>query len=289
MKDEDSRYEAVRSRDARFDGVFFFAVETTGVYCRPSCPAVPPKRHNVRFFAALLGPLEDGAHAPAGPGAGGAHLPLPAVETASFLGGAHACGDRRARILGPQPPGPRFEGVAHGGGQFGLALGVGGEAGQDGGGEGAQARVVVPQGQLVERPGPVGAVRGVPAQQVEGVPPAVGGEVAEDGEGQAGAGLVGVEHVLGVEEVRLHGVESAVQVEVEPGVVEGAVLHLPVVAGVAQHTVVQGRERLGARGRQRVQRAVATAALEQPEQGAAGRYDRIEHGKQPHIKRRRNR
>ncbi len=47
---EDSRYEAVRSRDARFDGAFFFAVETTGIYCRPSCPAVTPKRHNVRFF-----------------------------------------------------------------------------------------------------------------------------------------------------------------------------------------------------------------------------------------------
>ncbi|GGP78661.1 hypothetical protein GCM10010247_59960 [Streptomyces calvus] len=51
MTDTDSRYEAVRSRDARFDGVFFFAVETTGIYCRPSCPAVTPKRHNVRFFA----------------------------------------------------------------------------------------------------------------------------------------------------------------------------------------------------------------------------------------------
>lgn len=48
---EDSRYEAVRSRDARFDGAFFFAVETTGIYCRPSCPAVTPKRPNVRFFA----------------------------------------------------------------------------------------------------------------------------------------------------------------------------------------------------------------------------------------------
>ncbi|MET9823614.1 MULTISPECIES: bifunctional transcriptional activator/DNA repair enzyme AdaA [Streptomyces] len=48
---EDGRYEAVRSRDARFDGAFFFAVETTGIYCRPSCPAVTPKRHNVRFFA----------------------------------------------------------------------------------------------------------------------------------------------------------------------------------------------------------------------------------------------
>ncbi|MBD0417834.1 helix-turn-helix domain-containing protein [Streptomyces sp. TRM S81-3] len=51
MMDEDSRYEAVRSRDARFDGAFFFAVETTGIYCRPSCPAVTPKRRNVRFFA----------------------------------------------------------------------------------------------------------------------------------------------------------------------------------------------------------------------------------------------
>ncbi|MBN0044659.1 helix-turn-helix domain-containing protein [Streptomyces actuosus] len=49
--DEDTRYEAVRSRDARFDGAFFFAVTTTGIYCRPSCPAVPPKRRNVRFFA----------------------------------------------------------------------------------------------------------------------------------------------------------------------------------------------------------------------------------------------
>jgi AraC family transcriptional regulator, regulatory protein of adaptative response / DNA-3-methyladenine glycosylase II len=51
VMDEDTRYEAVRSRDARFDGEFFFAVETTGIYCRPSCPAVTPKRRNVRFFA----------------------------------------------------------------------------------------------------------------------------------------------------------------------------------------------------------------------------------------------
>ncbi|GAA5034418.1 AlkA N-terminal domain-containing protein [Streptomyces siamensis] len=50
MIDEDTRYEAVRSRDARFDGEFFFAVETTGIYCRPSCPAVTPKRQNVRFY-----------------------------------------------------------------------------------------------------------------------------------------------------------------------------------------------------------------------------------------------
>ncbi|MFF3340243.1 DNA-3-methyladenine glycosylase 2 family protein [Streptomyces flavidovirens] len=47
--DEESMYEAVTSRDARFDGEFFFAVTTTGIYCRPSCPAVTPKRKNVRF------------------------------------------------------------------------------------------------------------------------------------------------------------------------------------------------------------------------------------------------
>ncbi|MEU8917901.1 AlkA N-terminal domain-containing protein [Streptomyces nigrescens] len=50
MRDDEARYEAVTSRDARFDGEFFFAVVTTGIYCRPSCPAVTPKRVNVRFF-----------------------------------------------------------------------------------------------------------------------------------------------------------------------------------------------------------------------------------------------
>jgi AraC family transcriptional regulator of adaptative response / DNA-3-methyladenine glycosylase II len=51
VMDDDTRYEAVRGRDARFDGEFFTAVLTTGIYCRPSCPAVTPKRQNVRFFA----------------------------------------------------------------------------------------------------------------------------------------------------------------------------------------------------------------------------------------------
>ncbi|MFH8466210.1 AlkA N-terminal domain-containing protein [Streptomyces sp. NPDC017991] len=49
--DEETGYGAVRSRDARFDGAFFFAVRTTGIYCRPSCPAVTPKRQNVRYYA----------------------------------------------------------------------------------------------------------------------------------------------------------------------------------------------------------------------------------------------
>lgn len=40
---------AVRSKDARFDGWFFTAVLTTGIYCRPSCPVVPPKAENMVF------------------------------------------------------------------------------------------------------------------------------------------------------------------------------------------------------------------------------------------------
>lgn len=43
-------YRAVESNDTRFDGWFVFAVRTTGIYCRPSCPARPPLPRNVRFF-----------------------------------------------------------------------------------------------------------------------------------------------------------------------------------------------------------------------------------------------
>jgi AraC family transcriptional regulator of adaptative response / DNA-3-methyladenine glycosylase II len=43
-------YRAVDSRDARFDGWFVTAVTSTGIYCRPSCPASTPKRRNVRFL-----------------------------------------------------------------------------------------------------------------------------------------------------------------------------------------------------------------------------------------------
>ena len=49
MTSDDRCYQAVLSRDARFDGTFFVAVKTTGIYCRPICPA-RPKRENVEFF-----------------------------------------------------------------------------------------------------------------------------------------------------------------------------------------------------------------------------------------------
>ncbi|HEY2876988.1 AlkA N-terminal domain-containing protein [Nocardioides sp.] len=48
-QDFESCYRAVKSRDRRFDGVFYTAVRTTGIYCRPSCPARTPAFHNVTF------------------------------------------------------------------------------------------------------------------------------------------------------------------------------------------------------------------------------------------------
>ena len=49
MPDRATCLAAVASRDARFDGAFFTAVRTTGIYCRPSCPALTPKPANVTF------------------------------------------------------------------------------------------------------------------------------------------------------------------------------------------------------------------------------------------------
>jgi AraC family transcriptional regulator of adaptative response / DNA-3-methyladenine glycosylase II len=46
----EARYRVLGSRDHRFDGRFFVAVTSTGIYCRPSCPAIVPKRRNVRFY-----------------------------------------------------------------------------------------------------------------------------------------------------------------------------------------------------------------------------------------------
>jgi len=50
LLDQERCYRAVASRDARFDGHFITAVRTTGIYCRPSCPATTPKRGNVEFL-----------------------------------------------------------------------------------------------------------------------------------------------------------------------------------------------------------------------------------------------
>ncbi len=48
--DSEVCYRALKARDARFDGLFFTAVRTTGIFCRPVCPARTPLRRNVEFF-----------------------------------------------------------------------------------------------------------------------------------------------------------------------------------------------------------------------------------------------
>ena len=48
---QEACFRAVRARDRRFDGRFFTAVASTGIYCRPICPVRPPKRENMRFFS----------------------------------------------------------------------------------------------------------------------------------------------------------------------------------------------------------------------------------------------
>lgn len=50
IDDSERCYRAVLGRDRRFDGVFYTAVKTTGIYCRPSCPAMTPRRSNVDFY-----------------------------------------------------------------------------------------------------------------------------------------------------------------------------------------------------------------------------------------------
>src|SRR6478735_6334962 len=53
-------YRALQSRDARFDGLIFVGVRSTGIYCRPVCPARPPKFENCRFFASAAAAQEAG-------------------------------------------------------------------------------------------------------------------------------------------------------------------------------------------------------------------------------------
>lgn len=61
--DFDRCYRAVATRDARFDGQFFTAVRTTGIYCRPSCPAITPKAANVTFLPTAAAAQQSGYRA----------------------------------------------------------------------------------------------------------------------------------------------------------------------------------------------------------------------------------
>src|SRR5690606_29527687 len=59
----DERYRAISARDIRFDGQFVTAVRTTGIYCRPSCPARTPKPANVTFYPTSAAAHEAGYRA----------------------------------------------------------------------------------------------------------------------------------------------------------------------------------------------------------------------------------
>ena len=60
VADRDACYRALRTRDARFDGRFFICVRSTGVYCRPVCPARPPKLENCVFLPSAAAAQEAG-------------------------------------------------------------------------------------------------------------------------------------------------------------------------------------------------------------------------------------
>ena len=62
-EDRERCVRAVQSKDARFDGWFFTAVLTTGIYCRPSCPVVPPKPENMRFYPSAAAAQQAGFRA----------------------------------------------------------------------------------------------------------------------------------------------------------------------------------------------------------------------------------
>jgi AraC family transcriptional regulator of adaptative response / DNA-3-methyladenine glycosylase II len=61
--DHDERYRAISAKDARFDGQFVTAVRSTGIYCRPSCPARTPKPENVTFYPTSAAAHEAGYRA----------------------------------------------------------------------------------------------------------------------------------------------------------------------------------------------------------------------------------
>ena len=63
IQDEERCFRAVSSRDARFDGWFFVGVTSTGIYCRPSCPATTPKRRNLRFYPTAAAAQHEGFRA----------------------------------------------------------------------------------------------------------------------------------------------------------------------------------------------------------------------------------
>src|SRR3954462_5491882 len=60
LPDREACYRAFRSRDPRFDGLIYVGVTSTGIYCRPICPARSPKLENCRYFASAAAAQDAG-------------------------------------------------------------------------------------------------------------------------------------------------------------------------------------------------------------------------------------
>ena len=81
---DEARWQALVHKDKRADGLFWFSVKTTGVYCRPSCPARPPNRENVAFHLSPEDAEKAGFRAckrcdPRGPGLASQHAGAVAI------------------------------------------------------------------------------------------------------------------------------------------------------------------------------------------------------------------
>ena len=63
LTDPDSCYRVLTGRDRRFDGMFYVGVTSTGIYCRPSCPARTPRRENTRFYPSAAAAQDAGFRA----------------------------------------------------------------------------------------------------------------------------------------------------------------------------------------------------------------------------------
>jgi AraC family transcriptional regulator of adaptative response / DNA-3-methyladenine glycosylase II len=115
--DPDACYRALAARDPRFDGRFFVGVRTTGIYCRPICPARTPRRENVGFFTT----------AAAAQGAGFRPCLRCRPESAPDLGAWRGTSNTVARALALIEAGALDGGVLEGGDVEALAarLGVG--------------------------------------------------------------------------------------------------------------------------------------------------------------------
>ena len=60
LPDEETLYQALINRDTSLEGVFYFGVKTTGIFCRPTCSARKPLKQNVEYFNSIASAMDSG-------------------------------------------------------------------------------------------------------------------------------------------------------------------------------------------------------------------------------------